>query len=263
MLPIPIFNLKKRSTMLHNSNEKDGLRDLRSLASASQESAGPADSRRQFLHRGALVAATGGAAFALLSPNPAKAHDRDGRNNDRWERIRETRETRKNFADIRRHENDHVAFLVQALGAAARPKPTFQNLTQRNIKMFITIAQALENTGCGAYLGAAPAILSRPYLAAAGSIALIEARHAGWLNSLADDPITTNVNGQEQNFEMPLTAAQVGTLASPFVASLNGGPPLTYSTTPSAANDIAILNFALALEYLEAEFYNLNVQHLF
>jgi hypothetical protein len=53
-----------------------------------------------------------------------------------------------------------------------------------------------------------------------------------------------------ENEKLP---AQVVSLAGKFVASLNGGPPLTYDRTPSDQNDIAILNFALALEYLESD----------
>ncbi len=204
--------------------------------------------RRNFLRT--LGVATAGAAGMTLFEGSLSAQGLGGK------------DTRQNFADIQRHENDHVRFLVGALGSSARPKPTFQNLQQSNFKSFFQVAQDLENTGCGAYLGAAPYIFSREILAAAGSIALIEGRHAGWVNTLVGDPMTLNVYNQEQSFEMPLTAAQVVALAGPFVASLNGGPALTYSMTPSPENDVAILNFALALEYLEAEFYNLNVPSL-
>ena len=72
-----------------------------------------------------------------------------------------------------------------ALGGAARPKPTFVNLVQPNLLAFAKTSQALENTGVGAYLGAAPIIFNKGYLAAAGSILTIEARHAGYLNVLA------------------------------------------------------------------------------
>ena len=160
---------------------------------------------------------------------------------------------------VQRHENAHVTFLKGALGAAARPKPTFRNLQQPNLTAFLDTSRALENTGVGAYLGAAPAIQDPAYLAAAGSIALIEARHAGYFNAVQARPMTENLFGQELDFERAFTIDEVVTSASPFIASLNGGPALTFSSTRSASNDIAILNFALALEYLEADFYNINV----
>ncbi len=167
------------------------------------------------------------------------------------------------FKAIQDDENAHVAFLVNALGAAARPKPNFKNLLQPDLRSFVTTSNALENTGCGAYTGAAPIIFNRGYLGAAASIALIEARHAGYLNVLINNLSTINVFGAEEDFEMALTQQQVINLAGPFIADLNGGPALAFNTTPSRTNDIAILNFALALEYLEAEYYNINVPKFF
>ncbi len=164
---------------------------------------------------------------------------------------------------VRRHENDHVAFLLNALGAAARPKPTFQNITSANLAEFLMLGRALENTGVGAYLGAAPAINSAGILSAAASIATIESRHAGMFNSLQSRAMTENAFGGELSFERPFTAAEVVMFAGPYVASLNGGPPLDYSTVRSDANDIAILNFALALEYLESDYYDINVPRFF
>jgi hypothetical protein len=172
-------------------------------------------------------------------------------------------ENSREFMAIQAHENAHVRFLENGLGAAARPMPTFQNLEKANVHEFLQMSVALENTGVGAYLGAAPIIAQRAYLAAAGSILTIEARHAGYLNVLANEIMTRNISGNNQDFETPLTQDEVVELAGPFIVNLNGGPPLAFSTTPSPANDIAILNFALALEYLEAEFYNINVPRFF
>ncbi len=207
--------------------------------------------RRGFIRgTGALLGtAAVGAAAVFGSSEEANAHDGGGRGHF----------FRHQLKLVQRHENAHVRFLVDALGTAARPKPTFRNLLQQNLNAFIDVSRALENTGVGAYLGAAPVIFEPAYLAAAGSIALVEARHAGFFNTIESRPMTENAFGQELDFERAFTVQEVVANAGPFIASLNGGPPLTFDTTPSPANDIAILNFALALEYLEADFYNVNV----
>jgi hypothetical protein len=187
-------------------------------------------------------------AAALLTPK-ARAEDEG--------------EIARDFKDIQQHENDHVAYLLNALGDQARPKPNFQNLKQATFNDLVAVTRALENTGVGAYLGALPVINSRAIIAAAGSVAQTEARHAGWVNTLSGTNITTNLFGDEQSFERALTIDEVVNSASPFIADLNGGPDLTFDSNPSDDNDIAILNFALALEFLEAEFYNINVPKFF
>ena len=167
----------------------------------------------------------------------------------------------RNFDDIQNDENAHVAFLVNALGANARPMPNFQNLEQANIKDFAHVSRNLENTGVAAYLGALPILAGSTaglqYVPAAASIALIEARHAGYLNTLVDLVPSENIAGNVVNFEVPLSAAQVVSIASPFFVDLNGGPPLI--PAGGLSNPIDVLNFALALEYLESAFYDINV----
>lgn len=220
-------------------------------------------SRRLFLRRSAALTAAGSSAAILCaSGRSVQAAATPARE------VRSPVGQGTFFGQIRQHEADHVSFLVNALGADARPKPTFQNLEQKRFGLFVETSQALENTGVGAYLGAAPYIDSMDYLAAAGSILTVEARHAGYLNYLNVDPLTGNATSDTSfdtnpSFDAPLTAAEVVANAQSFIADLNGGPDLTYSTTPSSDNDIAILNFALALEYLESAFYEANVGKFF
>lgn len=214
--------------------------------------------RRMFVRGGMMAAAAVAGAATLTERATAAGQDALPNLYPNWNAML--------FKKIQSDEVAHVEgvrALITQLGGTPRPSPTFKNLLQPSVVAFGTVSKALENTGTGAYLGAAPVIQQPNVLAAAGSIALIEARHSGYLNVLFNLDSTTNVFGQVQVYERALTIQEVVDSASPFIAGLNGGPPLTFSTTRSRPNDIAILNFALALEYLERDFYNLNVPKFF
>ncbi len=218
-----------------------------------------AESRRSFLRHSSAVAAAGTAAAVVIgSRGSAEASNLNFLPTlyPGW--------NAKNFSSIRTHENAHVTFLQNALGANAFADPGFVGLTQPNAVAFARLARVFENTGTATYLGAAPLIYNSGYLAAAASIALVEARHSGYLNTLLnlhiDDSVVAGA-APDEDFETPQTPTVTAMAIAPYLSNPSIAIQLAaaISTTPSPENDIAILRFALALEYLERDYYNINV----
>jgi len=84
---------------------------------------------------------------------------------------------------IRQDEMEHVLFLRAALGSGAVKKPAI-NLDALGYGFageatWLKLARQFEDVGISAYLGAAPLITSKAYLAAAGAILATEAQHSG------------------------------------------------------------------------------------
>jgi hypothetical protein len=111
-------------------------------------------------------------------------------------------------------EAEHVAALTQAIsGGGGKPvkKPTF-SFPVTDQASFLKLAYTLENVGVGAYNGAGPSLMNKAYLAAAGSIVQVEARHAAAIALLAGSPITPN-----GAFDKPLNKAEVLKAAGPLI----------------------------------------------
>ncbi len=111
-------------------------------------------------------------------------------------------------------EQAHVQALTTVIGQlGGKPvkKPTFV-FPASSQSSFLALASVLENTGVGAYNGAAPSLRSKQVLASAGSIVQIEARHAAAINLLVGLSPTPN-----QGFDIPLTKAQVLAKAGPLI----------------------------------------------
>ena len=78
---------------------------------------------------------------------------------------------------------------------------------------FLELAQTFEDTGVGAYNGAAPEIKSTEILAAAGSIVQVEGRHAGLIR------LTRGENPAPAAFDETLDMQEVLDAVMPFIKS--------------------------------------------
>ena len=214
-------------------------------------------SRRSFFGKGIGAAAAGTAAVVggsklaqAASPLPSLSANSTG----------------LYFKELQFDEASHVninAAAIRSLGGTVRPFPTFQGITNLTAGELLNLSVLIANTGVGAIFGAAPYISNPAVFNVSASILFVEAYHAGFLNSVANIPLVPNV----LVYDVPLSIAQVTAAISPYIASFNDPNnqfPASYSTTEkSNANDIAILNFAIIIDQLEASLYYNNVTRLF
>ncbi len=215
-------------------------------------------SRRSFLGKG-IAAAAVPAAIVAGSSRQAHAAGTDGPFPSYY-----PGSTKRNFQEIQLDEYEHnniITTAIQSLGGKPRPLATFRGIQNLSASQFLNLSITFENTGVHAYLGAAGYISNPAVLSSAVEIALVEAYHSGFLNTLGNQSLIPGA----LPLATPFTLNQVLTGIAPYVQSLNdnGNFPPVYGPNPSASNDIAILNFALLLEQLEAEFYFFNVPALF
>lgn len=188
--------------------------------------------RADFFRRGAIAGGTlvaGGVAFgglpALALGKPSKSQDVDILNFALLLEYLESSfyveavdkgalsgDTLTFATTVRDHELAHVAFLKKALGSKAMAKPTFDfKGTTSDPDKFRATSIVLEDTGVTAYDGQGPR-LTKPTLAAAGTIVSVEARHAAWIRRIVGAPSYPNAPADypaPAAFNPALTKAQV------------------------------------------------------
>jgi hypothetical protein len=134
--------------------------------------------------------------------------------------------------EIRDHEIAHRTFFAGALGRNRIPnlEPNFSAINFGDRASVLGTAQTFENLGVAAYNGGGAAIQNPRYLAAAGSIVSVEARHAATISDILSPgssafagPDVVNSNG----LDMALPPSQVLPKAAPFIAT-----PITASQLP-------------------------------
>ena len=126
------------------------------------------------------------------------------------------------FTDIRDHEVIHREFFRVALGSAAIPglTPNFSGVNFRQRSVAIDVARQFEDVGITAYNGAGKFLKTADYLATAGKIVSVEARHAALLSEL-QFPFQTAFAGDTpidgQGLERSREPGAVLAIVAPFV----------------------------------------------
>ena len=134
--------------------------------------------------------------------------------------------------DIRDHEIAHRSFFAKALGRSRIPNlaPNFSAVNFASRASVITTASTFEDLGVSAYNGGGQAIRNLAYLAAAGSIVSVEARHAAILRDFIN-PLSSNFAGWDivdlNGLDVARAPSQVLIAAAPFIAT-----PITAAQLP-------------------------------
>ena len=115
------------------------------------------------------------------------------------------------FAEEEQQHVDALTNAIKAAGGTPAKHPMFV-FPVTDEKSFLSLAYTLENTGVSAYNGAGPSLVNKAYLAAAGSIVQVEARHAATIGVLTSKSLTPS-----GAFDKPLTSAQVLKIAGPLI----------------------------------------------
>lgn len=111
------------------------------------------------------------------------------------------------------HVNALVSTLTKLGVEPVQAKASYNFPAFNNRGDILNFAKIAEDTGVGAYQGAAAAIANKAYLAAAGSIVQVEARHAAVINLLiGTDPVPAA-------FTSSLTVQQVLDKVNPILGA--------------------------------------------
>ncbi|MDQ6925362.1 MAG: ferritin-like domain-containing protein, partial [Candidatus Eremiobacteraeota bacterium] len=121
------------------------------------------------------------------------------------------------FNDLRDHEAIHRDFLRAALGSDAIPNltPQFGSIDFNSRASVLSAAQTFEDTGVGAYNGAARYIKNSAYLTIAGKIVSVEARHASAIRDLQQP---RSGNFAPNTFDPASKPTDVAMAVKPFLA---------------------------------------------